>query len=272
MKKKIIASLLAMTMILSFAACSGNNSGQEEVSTPDVRVETDSSADLPEPDHGNDVSEASDDDVDDRTEGESAAGESAVNPSNTSAGAEQPAAAGSNILIVYFSRHGSSIGDTDVDAISSASLSPGNTIVVADMIKEATGGDTFQIITVDPYPKDYRETTNVARVELDNNERPALMTAKVENLEAYDTIILGYPNWWSTIPMPVATFIEENNLSGKTILPYCVHDGSGLARSVNDITAFCPDSTVLSGLAISGGRAGSSNDAVIEWLSGHGII
>jgi len=101
MKKKIIASLLAMTMILSFAACSGNNSGQEEAPTPDVRVETDSSADLSEPDNGNDVSEASDDDVDDRTEGESAAGESAVNPSNTSAGAEQPAAAGSNILIVY---------------------------------------------------------------------------------------------------------------------------------------------------------------------------
>lgn len=137
----------------------------------------------------------------------------------------------SNILIVYFSRHGSSFGSDDADAVSSASLLPEDAIVIANMIAELTGGDRFQIVTMNPYPKDYNKTTDVAMDEQTASARPEL-AGQIENLDGYDTIVLGYPNWWGTIPMSVATYLETYDLSGKTILPYCTHKGSRLGRSM----------------------------------------
>jgi len=287
MKEKAMAIMIAVAMILSLAACGNSNQEaaessevQEQISSSETQARIQSSGaensadsreeEILNEEDENDTGEAGAEQANDDAS-KSAGSSQAAEIVGVAASTEQQAAAGSNILIVYFSRHGSSVDDTDVDAVTSASLSPGNTIIAANMIQRATGADTFQIVTVNPYPKDYRETTDVAAIEKDNNERPDL-SARVENIDAYDTIILGYPNWWGTIPMPVATFLDEYNLSGKTILPYCMHEGSGLGSSVSDITALCPDSTVLSGLSISTRRVESANEDIINWLSGHGII
>lgn len=168
-------------------------------------------------------------------------------------------------LIAYFSRPGNNyVGGTIVD------LPVGNTEVVATMIREMTGGDLFHIEPVKVYPADYTETTEVAQAELRAKARPEL-TRHLETIDSYDKILLGYPNWWGTMPMPVFTFLEEYNLSGKTIAPFCTHEGSGLGLSVADIRKACPHSTVLEGLAIRGGDVKNARDPVAEWLKELGI-
>lgn len=174
-----------------------------------------------------------------------------------------------NVLVVFFSRHGSSVGDEDADAVSSASLSPGDVVQLTDMVHAAVGGDLFQIITVSPYPKEYRATTDLAAVEQNDNSRPALATA-VDSMDAYDTIFLGYPNWWGTLPMAVMHFLESYDFSGKTIIPYCSHEGSGLGRSVTDLTALCPDAIILDGLAVRGRDAANAQVQVDAWLNSLG--
>jgi flavodoxin len=150
-------------------------------------------------------------------------------------------------LIAYFSRPGNNyVGGSIVN------LPVGNTEVVAKMIRQMTGGELFHIESVNAYPADYTETTEVAKKELQTKARPKL-THRVEDIASYDLIFLGYPNWWGTMPMPVFTFLEEYNLSKKTIAPFCTHEGSGLGHSVADIRKACPHSTVLDGIAIRGG-------------------
>jgi len=133
------------------------------------------------------------------------------------------------------------------------------------MIQEVTDGDSFRIEAANPYSEDYYETTDVANEEQRTNARPEL-SAHVENMDAYDVIFLGYPIWWSTMPMPVCTFLEEYNFSGKTIAPFCTHEGGGLERSVGDIKTLWPQATVLEGLAIRGGSAKNAQNDVSEWL------
>ncbi|WP_321417446.1 flavodoxin [uncultured Methanomethylovorans sp.] len=149
-------------------------------------------------------------------------------------------------LIAYYSREGNNYVSGKI-----VNLPVGNTKVVADMIREITEGDVFRIDTVKSYPKDYTATTNVAKKELNENARPEL-TSHVENMDSYNVIFLGYPNWWGTMPMPVYTFLEEYDLSGKTIVPFCTHEGSGMGRSESDIAKHCPKATLLKGLAIHG--------------------
>ena len=164
------------------------------------------------------------------------------------------------ILVAYFSRKGNNyVGGKVVN------LAVGNTEVVAKMIREMTGGELFRIDTVNSYPTDYTETTEVAQKELRENARPDLSN-HVENMDMYEVIFIGYPNWWGTTPMPVAAFLSEYNLSGKTIAPFCTNEGSGLGRSVTDIKKLCPKSTVLEGLAIRGGDVKNSRNKVSEWL------
>ena len=112
--------------------------------------------------------------------------------------------------------------------------------------------------------------TEVAMQELQSRERPAL-TGQVENMEQYDTIILGYPNWWGTMPMCVFTFLEAYDLTGKKILPFCTHEGSGLGHSVDDIRKVCPGTEVKDGLAIRGSAAASSDRQIKEWLKQNGM-
>ena len=146
----------------------------------------------------------------------------------------------------------------------------GNTRVVANQVQKATGGDLFEIKTTKPYPTVYRECTDVAKKEQQENARPAL-AAKVDNMDAYDIIFVGYPNWWGTLPMPLYTFLESYDFSGKTIIPFCTHAGGRLGRSVNDIRKLCPESTVRQGLAISGNVVRSSQNDVTAWLRNLGM-
>lgn len=165
------------------------------------------------------------------------------------------------ILVAYFSRQGKNI----VGGGAIEDLPLGNTEVVARMIHDAIGGESFKIEAAKPYPADYYETTEVAKEEQRTDARPEL-TAHVENMDAYDVIFLGYPIWWSTMPMPVYTFLEAYDFSEKTIAPFCTHEGSGLGRSVGDIKTLCPHSTVLDGLAVRGGAAKDAQNEVSGWL------
>ena len=154
----------------------------------------------------------------------------------------------SKCLIAYFSRPSNNYVNGTI-----VNLPVGNTEVIATMIQKMTHGDLFHIEAVNAYPEDYTETTNVAQQELHAHARPTL-NRHLETITSYDMIFLGYPNWWGTMPMPVFTFLEEYDLSGKTIVPFCTHEGSGLGRSVSDIRKICPQSTVIEGLAIRGGN------------------
>lgn len=184
----------------------------------------------------------------------------------------------SNILIVYFSRVGVTNFSNDVDVVSSASLNAGkdgllgNAQIIANIIKEQTNGDIFQIKTVDSYPAGYRDTTNKAADEKKANARPKL-ASHVDNMDAYKTIFLVYPSWWETIPMPVYSFLEEYNLSGKTIIPCCTHEGSAMGNSKKDIASVCPNAKLLDGLAIRGGDANSegAKKSITNWIKKSGI-
>ena len=164
-------------------------------------------------------------------------------------------------LIAYFSRAGNNYVSGNI-----INLPVGNTEVVAKMIQEITEGNLFRIDTVTSYPEGYTETTEVAQKELRENARPRL-SSHLENIESYDVIFLGYPNWWGTMPMAVFTFLEEYDFSGKTIVPFCTHEGSGLGHSEKDVKKLCPEATVLKGLAIHGARASDAKKDVTDWLS-----
>lgn len=143
------------------------------------------------------------------------------------------------ILIAYFSRRGQNYVNGSI-----RNLEIGNTEVIARWLAEETGGVLFHIDTVEPYPSDYNETTRQAMTELQNDFRPQL-TAKVADMEDFDTIILGFPNWWGTMPMAVHTFLEQYDFSGKRIIPFCTHEGSGAGHSETDIHRLCPTAVCL---------------------------
>ncbi|WMW25644.1 flavodoxin [Methanolobus sediminis] len=163
-------------------------------------------------------------------------------------------------LIAYFSR-----ADNNYVSGKIVNLTVGNTKLAAGMIHEITNGELFSIDTVQSYPKDYSATVNVAKKELNGNTRPEL-SSHVKDMESYNVVFLGYPNWLGTMPMPVFTFLEEYDFSGKTIVPFCTHEGSGMGRSENDIANLCPESTVLKGLAIHGSRVSSAKKDIEGWL------
>jgi len=164
-------------------------------------------------------------------------------------------------LIAWYSRKGENYLNGNI-----VNLTVGNTEVVARKIKKFTRGDLFEIDTVKTYPVDYTETTQVAQTEKRQNARPELAKT-VEDIDAYDVIYLGYPNWWGTFPMAVFTFLESYDFSGKTIIPFCTHEGSGLGNSERDIKKLCPTATVLPGLAIRGGSVKSGDSTIKAWIS-----
>ncbi|MGE5380610.1 MAG: flavodoxin [Methylocystaceae bacterium] len=163
-------------------------------------------------------------------------------------------------LIAYYSRAGNNYVSGQI-----VNLRVGNTEVAANMIQKMTAGDLFHIETMNAYPADYTETTEVAKQELRDKTRPEL-TDHVENMASYDVIFLGYPNWWGTMPMAVFTFLEESDLSGKTIIPFCTHEGSGLGHSEKDIAKLCHNAKVLKGLAIHGSRVNDAQKDIADWL------
>lgn len=129
----------------------------------------------------------------------------------------------------------------------------------------------FQILPENPYPEYYTETTTLAQKELRENARPRLCR-KLDDMASYNTIFLGYPNWWGTMPMAVFTFFEQYNFSGKRIAPFCTHEGSGLGSSERNIKNLCPGAIVVPGLAIRGGEVGQADRLIKEWLQANDLI
>lgn len=164
----------------------------------------------------------------------------------------QAAPANKKAVVIYFSRTGEEYGI--------GNITKGNTAIIAEIIAQRTGADTFEIKPATPYPDNYDACTELAKKELAANARPAIV-GNIDNLAQYDTIFLGYPIWWSALPRVMMTFLESNDFSGKTIIPFCTHGGSGLASTEREIKTACPNSKVLNGLAIVGKTAQNDSAA-----------
>ena len=161
-----------------------------------------------------------------------------------SAAEENGAESNGNVLVAYFSWADNAILEDDVDAVSSPSvIPPGNVQQLAGWVQEETGGDLFTIRVTDPYPSDWDACLDRANQERGEDARPEL-EERVDNLDDYDTVFLGYPNWWYGVPMPLLTFLEENDLSGKEVYLFCSHGTGGLANSVEIITEVAPDAVI----------------------------
>lgn len=166
----------------------------------------------------------------------------------------------SRTLIVYYSRKGENYWNGSIK-----DLAKGNTEIVAEMIADMTEGDLFEVDTVKAYPADYYACIDAAKKELKNGDRPELK-AYIENLDGYDTIFVGFPNWWGTMPMAMFTFLEHYNLDGKKILPFCTNEGSGLGGSERDLKRICKGAEVKEGLSIHGAEAAQSRSKVEAWV------
>ncbi|WP_241243576.1 flavodoxin [Caldicellulosiruptor changbaiensis] len=142
---------------------------------------------------------------------------------------------------------------------------------MAQKIQKLTGGDLFEIKPAKQYPEDYYETIEVAKEEKRKNARPELAN-KLEDISPYEVVFLGYPNWWGTMPMAVFTFLESYDFAGKTIAPFCTHEGSGLGSSERDIKKLCPNANVLPGLAIRGSSVNQADKDIQNWLSRLGLL
>ena len=152
-----------------------------------------------------------------------------------------------NILIAYFSWSG-------------------NTENAAGIIREKTGADIIELNPVEPYSSNYNEVLDEAQRDMNNDARPEIAT-QIDNIDEYDTIFLGYPNWWGDMPMIIYSFLDEYNLSGKTIAPFCTSGGSGLSGTPRTIQNEEPNATVTEGLAVSGSSSRNSQSTVNNWLS-----
>ncbi|MDR2083817.1 MAG: NAD(P)H-dependent oxidoreductase [Bacteroidales bacterium] len=141
----------------------------------------------------------------------------------------------------------------------------GNTEAMAKQIQTLTKADIFRIETVNAYPEGYHETTDVAKEEKNNNVRPEIK-GKVENINQYDTVFVGFPIWWGTYPMAIATFLDNYNLENKTIIPFCTHGGGGVDQGFIDVNKLTPKSNHKDGLSLSGSRANNSKSEIEKWL------
>ena len=264
--KKLFVLFLSGVLTLSLAACSGNESPS-----------TQSSSQASEPEIF--LSE-SDELVPSSGEPSTQDNSQTADPGTTPSEDEEPAptdgetveqSTGSNMLVAYFSYAENANLPEGVDASAGASIqvwnggTTGNTGLLAAMIAEATGADLFSVQTVEKYPDSYDATLDQAQEERNANARPELAT-HVENLDNYDVVFLGFPNWWGDMPMAMYSFLEEVDLSGKTIVPFVTSGGSGFSNTVSTIASMEPDATMQEGLSIGGSDATSAQDRVNEWL------
>ena len=184
--------------------------------------------------------------------------------------------AASRVLVVYLSRAGENYNvgvprEGSTSAAYAGYIEKGNTAMMAAVIADMTGGDLFEIRTVTPYPEDYASMLRVAQEEIDADARPEL-AAQVENMADYDVIFIGYPIWHGRMPQAIYSFMESHDLTGKTVIPFNTHEGSGQSGTQRVIENALPGSTVLQGLAIRGKVAQEDPEqtrSLIEpWLEG----
>lgn len=162
-----------------------------------------------------------------------------------------PAETGSESLVVYFSWSG-------------------NTENVAKSVQSQTDSDIFEIVPATSYSDDYDTVLDVAQEEQKENARPAI-SGSIENIDQYDVVYVGFPNWWGDMPMILYTFFDTYDLSGKTIAPFCTSGGSGLSGTVNEIKSLEPDASVTEGLHIGSSSSSEPDDAVSQWLNDTGL-
>lgn len=247
--KRLTAILLVGVMVLGLAAC---GSSQSSADNENQTTEAVTNAEIAS------------------QEEETSTAEETVSPDSEESSQDGQ----SNVLVAYFA-YSENMGDTSgmsVDAITSASVGPtsnteGNLQVMAQVIEENTGADVFHIVVSDPYDPEYNVMHDRAIEEIDNNTLP-MLTDSIQNMEQYDVIYLGTPVWSGVLPQPVVTFLTENDLSGKTIIPFGIHLGSRFGRMLDQIEELCPEATLAEGFTIS---ASTSNDDVRaefgEWLA-----
>ncbi len=260
MMKKVTAFMLSTALVFSLTACANAQQNNDSVSVSEEEVlQAEESA----------PAEAA--------ETETSQTENDVEGSNTEIPSSEPeAGAGSNILIAYFTYGENAELPDDVDASSNASIQifngevTGNTGVMARMIAEASGGELFSIRTAEPYPDSYDETIDVGENEKNNGIRPELST-HIGNLDQYDTIFVGFPNWWYGMPMVMYSFFDEYDFSGKTVIPFCTSGGSAFSDAIDEIKGLEPDATVLDGLHIGGSSVTGAESTVNEWVTELGL-
>ena len=166
-------------------------------------------------------------------------------------------------LIVYFSRAGENYCNGAIKVIQK-----GNTAVAAEFIRDAVGGDMFEIKTKKIYSDNYYKCIEQAKEEMQNGERPELQTYP-GSVDGYDTVFLCYPNWFGTMPMAVYGFMERYDWSGKTVVPFVTHGTGGLSSTIRDLTAALPeDTTILEPIGVYRPEVDTSQGAVQDWLAG----
>ena len=211
--KKLLTPLMALALAIVFTACQA---------APNSSVLS-----SPAPSESSQLSSA----VEEGAASSSQLAEPSEAPAESSALEDSPEAVESSVLIAYFSWAENAVLEEGVDAMTSPSVSdPGNVQQLAGWIQEETGGELFSIQVTDPYPSDWDACLERANEERGQDARPALVEPQVENLDSYDTVFLGYPNWWYGVPMALLTFLEENDLSGKDVYLFCSHGTGYLPR------------------------------------------
>ena len=242
--KKLLSFLLCACLLLTVTACSGGGRANSEPAGTEAPENSQSDASQqPESEPDESVSPSENEPEQSADEGETASG--------------------SNILVACFSLAG--------EQYEVGVIEKGNTEIVAEMIADATGADTFKIESTEEYPTTYDGLLDISRKEEDD---PPKIADTVDNMDDYDTVFLGYPIWWGDIPTIIKVFLQSYDFSGKTIIPFCTHGGSGLSGTDGAIGELCPDSAIGEELAIRGSTAqndrDSTQESVTEWLSDNG--
>lgn len=294
--KRWMSLLLAAVLALSVAGCSEEQSEPEQTSAQteqqqteeteetqqasetEPTEETEQPEEQPAEEPAADEEQSTEEPVagEEQPAEESTETETEQSTEGTAEAESSEAGAQSSLLVAYFSYAENAALPDDVDASASASIQPwngaltGNTGVVADMIAQATGADLFSIRTVEQYPDTYDATIDQGQQEQSDGARPELAT-HLENLDSYDTIFLGFPNWWGDMPMAVYTFLDEVDLSGKTVIPFVTSGGSGFSNTISTIQQMEPQATVQEGLSIGASSATGAQQQVESWLSELGL-
>lgn len=201
--------------------------------------------------------------------------QNSTSPSDTNTPENPPMQGENNILIAYFSRWGNTEYPDNVDASTSASIVIdgerfGTTEYVARMIQETVGGDIHLIETVTPYTADFDELRDVNHNEMSNNILPELKKSNLD-ISKYDTVFVGYPVWATDVPQAVISFLNQYDLSGKTVVPFCTHDGYGAGGSYRTISDASKAEKTLDGLAIEAKDVPGAQNTVTEWLNSIGV-
>lgn len=257
--KKLISLLLCGLLVLSLAAC-GGNAGQGN-SNDDAFDTLAASPEAGTVNGSENPAENAGDDGEDTREGAEEAGQAEAPSEDEGAGSS----AESSILVAYFS-----LADEQYEV---GVIEKGNTQIIAEMIAEQTGADTFSIERATAYPTTYNGLLEISREEESN---PPEIAGTVENMDDYEIIFIGYPIWWGDLPTIVKVFLESYDFSGKTVIPFCTHAGSGLSGTKKTVEDLCGGADVEDGLAVRGSTAQNERDsaesAVTDWLRDLGYI